>query len=68
MTPWDDHLVASVEEGGWTAVAPSPLAFEGYPVPHELSTNEIVELISAFAHAARRAGVNEIARLQRHDL
>ncbi len=55
MTPWDDHLVASVEEGGWTAVAPSPLAFEGYPVPHELSTNEIVELISAFAHAARRA-------------
>jgi 2,4-dienoyl-CoA reductase-like NADH-dependent reductase (Old Yellow Enzyme family) len=36
-------------------VAPSPLAFEGYPVPHELSVEEIADIVRSFAGAARRA-------------
>ena len=53
--PWDDHLIASAEEGGWTAVAPSAIAFQGYPVPHALSAAEIEDIITSFADAARRA-------------
>ena len=55
LAPWDDHLMASESEGGWRAVAPSPLAFEGYPVPHALVANEIASLVEAFGHAAKRA-------------
>jgi 2,4-dienoyl-CoA reductase-like NADH-dependent reductase (Old Yellow Enzyme family) len=53
--PWDDHRMATEAEGGWEAVAPSAIAFEGYPVPRELSTGEIQELIFAWASAAKRA-------------
>lgn len=55
LAPWSDHHIASESEGGWTAVAPSAVAFDGYPVPHELSLEEIDELVVAFAEAARRA-------------
>lgn len=55
MAPWDDHLMASPEEGGWIAVAPSAIAFEGYPVPCALSTSEVIGVIASFADAARRA-------------
>src|ERR1700741_5036886 len=45
------------EEGGWSnVVAPSALAFtEGYPMPRALSVDEIKNIVSAFAAAARRA-------------
>jgi 2,4-dienoyl-CoA reductase-like NADH-dependent reductase (Old Yellow Enzyme family) len=55
LRPWDDHLMASVSEGGWTAVAPSAVAFEGYPVPHELTLEEIAEFAPTFAKAAANA-------------
>ena len=55
LRPWDDHVIAEVSEGGWTAQAPSALAFEGYPVPHELNVHEIDSVVDAFAAAARRA-------------
>jgi 2,4-dienoyl-CoA reductase-like NADH-dependent reductase (Old Yellow Enzyme family) len=55
MAPWDDHLMASPEEGGWTAVAPSALAFEGYPTPRALDASEIPGVVASFADAARRA-------------
>jgi 2,4-dienoyl-CoA reductase-like NADH-dependent reductase (Old Yellow Enzyme family) len=55
MTPWDDHLIATKEEGGWTTLAPSPLAFEDYPTPHELNVDEIATLTASFANAADRA-------------
>jgi len=43
-------------EGGWPVVGPSPIPFaDGYPVPHELTAEEIQELVQAFADAARRA-------------
>ncbi|WP_031088419.1 NADH:flavin oxidoreductase/NADH oxidase [Streptomyces sp. NRRL WC-3549] len=41
---------------GWQTVAPSPLPYdEGHPVPAELTTDEIAEVVTAFADAARRA-------------
>ena len=46
-----------VESGrGWTPVGPSPLAFaEGYPVPRELTVDDIRAVVGAFRDAARRA-------------
>ncbi len=42
-------------DGGWTAVAPSPVAFEGYAEPAALTTDQIDDVVRAFADAARRA-------------
>jgi len=50
-----DHQMATEAEGGWQAVAPSALAYEGYPVPRALGTEEIPSLIADFANAARNA-------------
>ncbi len=55
LRPWDDHVVASAQEGGWETVAPSSLAFEGYEVPRALSVEEIDALVDDFADAADRA-------------
>jgi 2,4-dienoyl-CoA reductase-like NADH-dependent reductase (Old Yellow Enzyme family) len=56
LPPWSDHPMASREEGGWECVAPSAISFGGkYPVPRELSKEEIKDLISAFAKSAERA-------------
>jgi 2,4-dienoyl-CoA reductase-like NADH-dependent reductase (Old Yellow Enzyme family) len=55
MRPWDDHLMASASEGGWEAVSSSAVAFEGYPVPRELTVAEISDLVKSFADAAERA-------------
>jgi len=44
------------EEGGWTVVAPSPIAFNDTdPLPHELNQTEIHQTIDAFVKAAQRA-------------
>ena len=53
--PGADHFMATAEEGGWEAVAPSAIAFEGYPTPRELTIPEIKELVKAFGAAAQRA-------------
>ncbi len=42
-------------EGGWTSVAPSAVAFEGYAVPEALDEAGIGRVIRGFADAARRA-------------
>ncbi len=55
MAPWSGHLMAGRDEGGWTAVAPSAIAFEGYPVPNELEPAEIEALVAAYGAAAQRA-------------
>ena len=55
MRPWDNHLIATADEGGWQSVAPSAIAFDGYPVPRELSVPEIDALVWDFASAAKRA-------------
>jgi 2,4-dienoyl-CoA reductase-like NADH-dependent reductase (Old Yellow Enzyme family) len=54
--PWDGKP-GSVppSQGGWTTVAPSAVAFEGYAVPAAASEREIPGMAGAFAAAARRA-------------
>jgi 2,4-dienoyl-CoA reductase-like NADH-dependent reductase (Old Yellow Enzyme family) len=48
--------VLSEEEGGWQTAAPSPIAYRaGDPAPHELTTEEIAQVITDFKRAARRA-------------
>ena len=66
MAPWDDHVIASAEDGGWTAVAPSALAFEGYPVPHELTLAEIDAIVQHFVAAAARAMLAGFELLEVH--
>ncbi|MBT1164322.1 NADH:flavin oxidoreductase/NADH oxidase [Bifidobacterium felsineum] len=43
------------EAGGWSTVAPSPIAFGGLNTPRELSVDEIHGIVGAFAAAAGRA-------------
>ena len=61
MRPGDDHLIASSSEGGWLAVSPSPIAYHGYPEPHELTNAEVKQLVQDFADAAVRAGAVGVA-------
>ena len=54
--PWHGGGPAGEGGRGWRPVGPSPLPFaEGYPVPRELSTDEITAVVGAFRDAARRA-------------
>ena len=55
MRPWDDHRMATIDEGGWQSVSSSAIAFHGYPEPRALSTSEIHQLTLAFVAAAKRA-------------
>jgi 2,4-dienoyl-CoA reductase-like NADH-dependent reductase (Old Yellow Enzyme family) len=54
--PWDGGGPVAEDRGGWVPVAPSPIPFaDGYPVPRELSVDEIRRVIADFATAAERA-------------
>jgi len=44
-----------VGEGGWPTLGPSPVAFEGYRAPQEMTTDQIGDVIAQFAEAAGRA-------------
>ncbi|MBC7679477.1 MAG: NADH:flavin oxidoreductase/NADH oxidase [Pseudorhodobacter sp.] len=54
--PWaGTQGTVPASDGGWTAVAPSPVAFEGYAEPAALALEEIDVVVTAFAAAAARA-------------
>lgn len=54
--PWDGGKLVTPEQGGWTPVGASALAFgPGYAVPTELSQAEIAEAVLAFRRAAERS-------------
>jgi 2,4-dienoyl-CoA reductase-like NADH-dependent reductase (Old Yellow Enzyme family) len=55
--PWETPGAISESEGGWKkVVAPSAVAFaDTYPMPQALTSEGILEVVSAFAAAARRA-------------
>ena len=54
--PWTGGGYVDPAEGGWDdVVAPSSVAFGALPEPGELSVDEIAEVVTAFADAARRA-------------
>lgn len=44
-----------VDDGGWTTIGPLPVAFPGLAEPREATTEELAEVVAAFAAAARRA-------------
>lgn len=51
---WNNVQIS--EEEGWETVAPSPIPYkEGERIPHELSLEEIKEIINNFRKAAKRA-------------
>jgi 2,4-dienoyl-CoA reductase-like NADH-dependent reductase (Old Yellow Enzyme family) len=53
---WQKQGTLSEAEGGWTPVAPSPIAFgDGYAVPTALDSTGINHVIASFATAAQRA-------------
>lgn len=55
--PWDSDASMPIPRsaGGWSPVAPSPLAYPGLQEPAELSRDEISSIVQSFADAARRA-------------
>jgi len=54
--PWSGSGEVSIEDGRWQTVAPSTQRFsERYPLPHELSQQEIAEVVQHFQDAALRA-------------
>ncbi len=54
--PWDGGAALAPEAGGWTVLAPSPIAFSpASPMPREMTAAEIAALPGLFAAAASRA-------------
>ncbi|MEP6479018.1 MAG: NADH:flavin oxidoreductase/NADH oxidase [Rhodoglobus sp.] len=54
--PWSPiHGTVPADRGGWRAVAPSALAFEGYDEPLALTVEQIADVVADFAGAATRA-------------
>ncbi|WP_309065126.1 NADH:flavin oxidoreductase/NADH oxidase [Microbacterium sp.] len=54
--PWAEQRGSvPVAEGGWTTVAPSAIAFEGFAEPVALVRSGIRAVVTAFEDAARRA-------------
>lgn len=53
---WTGGAPLGPDAYGWQPLAPSALAFDaGHPVPTELTTGQIAEIVGEFADAARRA-------------
>jgi len=54
--PWKGRGKVAEEDGGWTTVAPSPIAFaDDYPLPVELDGEGIHKVIADFTAATERA-------------
>lgn len=53
--PWEMIAFPPESEIGWQPVAPSPIAFDGYPEPTELSGEQIEGIIDDFATCAELA-------------
>ena len=55
-SPWKGNRPLTKEEGGWTTLAPSAIAFkDGDPLPKAMSIDEIEQLKKDFIHATIRA-------------
>jgi 2,4-dienoyl-CoA reductase-like NADH-dependent reductase (Old Yellow Enzyme family) len=54
--PWNGGKALGPDEGAWTTLAPSPLAFDdGSPIPREMTAGDMDRVTDEFAAAARRA-------------
>lgn len=52
---WSGRGTVPADEGGWTTVAPSALAFDGYAEPAALDEDGIAAVVDAFGEATRRS-------------
>jgi 2,4-dienoyl-CoA reductase-like NADH-dependent reductase (Old Yellow Enzyme family) len=65
--PWEGGSLIDVRDGGWTPVAPSPLAHAaGEAAPAELDHAGLARIRDAFAASARRAARAGIESLELH--
>ncbi|MBV8659333.1 MAG: NADH:flavin oxidoreductase/NADH oxidase [Burkholderiales bacterium] len=54
--PWSGSGAVPMAQGGWEPVAPSAIRFaDDYPMPREMSTDDIAMIPTLFAEAAKRA-------------
>lgn len=54
--PWEGRRAVPQDRGGWTPLAPSALLFdEGYPMPREMTRDDITATVSYWSRAARLA-------------
>jgi 2,4-dienoyl-CoA reductase-like NADH-dependent reductase (Old Yellow Enzyme family) len=54
--PWRGGVPLTVEQGGWTPLAPSAIAFaDGHPLPRALDADGIARVVEDFRAAALRA-------------
>lgn len=54
--PWHGGGQLGLDEGGWQAVAPSAIAFDGHArAPRALTEGEMLRLVESFAASAKRA-------------
>jgi 2,4-dienoyl-CoA reductase-like NADH-dependent reductase (Old Yellow Enzyme family) len=53
--PWQGGGAVPPREGGWTTLAPSPIAFGDLPEPTEMGPSELRRVRDAFVAATRRA-------------
>jgi 2,4-dienoyl-CoA reductase-like NADH-dependent reductase (Old Yellow Enzyme family) len=54
-SPWRGHNSVALDDGGWTTLAPSAIAFGRYAEPIEMTHDDIARTRAAFVDAARRA-------------
>ena len=65
--PWEGRKPILPSDGGWEIVAPSAIALQDdTPVPRELGSTEIADMVNKFADAARRAERIGIDALELH--
>jgi 2,4-dienoyl-CoA reductase-like NADH-dependent reductase (Old Yellow Enzyme family) len=65
--PWEGRKPILPSDGGWEIVAPSAIALQDdTPVPRELDSTEITDMVNKFANAARRAERIGIDALELH--
>lgn len=47
--------IAPIENGGWETVSPSSIEYGNYPIPHELTVEEIHKIVKQYGEAAARS-------------
>jgi len=55
LRPWDSHIIAAVEEGGWETQGPSAIAYSDFPLPREMTVADIDKVINDYRDSAIRA-------------
>jgi 2,4-dienoyl-CoA reductase-like NADH-dependent reductase (Old Yellow Enzyme family) len=56
FSPWRGSGAVTYEAGGWQVVGPADVSFSPtYPMPRQMTVNEIGETVDAFAAAAKRS-------------